>query len=90
MVAGDGRKALEIMGKERPSLVLTDIIMPEMDGYQLCQAIKKNPETCAIPVILVTQLYDPSDVLRGSNPGQTTLLSSRTIPSRSIHASPPR
>jgi len=69
VVAEDGRKAMEVLQKERPSLVLTDIVMPEMDGYQLCRAIKTNPETSDIPVILVTQLYDPSDVLKGLESG---------------------
>jgi signal transduction histidine kinase len=50
-------------------MVLTDIIMPEMDGYELCRAIKSDTTTAGIPVILVTQLYDPADVLRGLEAG---------------------
>lgn len=69
VVASDGKKALEVMQHERPALVLTDIVMPEMDGYQLCEAIKANDITRSIPVILVTQLYDPSDVLKGLESG---------------------
>jgi len=64
-VAEDGKNALKMIHKDRPLLVLTDIVMPEMDGYQLCRAIKTDPKTCAIPVIIVTQLYDPSDVVKG-------------------------
>lgn len=65
IVASDGKKALEVMQHERPTLILTDIVMPEMDGYELCRAIKAVKRTRDIPVILVTQLYDPSDVLKG-------------------------
>ncbi|MFH0966808.1 MAG: hybrid sensor histidine kinase/response regulator [Methanobacteriota archaeon] len=61
----NGQEALEVLANENPTLVLTDIIMPEMDGYELCRAIKQNPKTCNVPVILVTQLYDPQDVVEG-------------------------
>ncbi|MDD1693612.1 MAG: hybrid sensor histidine kinase/response regulator [Methanoregula sp.] len=69
ILAGDGRDALEKVHKEHPDLVLTDIIMPEMDGYELCRAIKADNQTAGIPVILVTQLYDPADVLKGLEAG---------------------
>jgi two-component system, sensor histidine kinase and response regulator len=67
--AVDGRDALEKIHRDRPGLVLTDIIMPGMDGYELCRKIKESPETAGIPVILVTQLFDPEDVLRGLEAG---------------------
>ncbi|HYC43615.1 MAG TPA: hybrid sensor histidine kinase/response regulator [Noviherbaspirillum sp.] len=64
-VAGNGMLALELIRRRRPDLVLSDIIMPEMDGYALCHAIKSNPETRSVPVILVTSLIDPQDIVRG-------------------------
>jgi DNA-binding response OmpR family regulator len=67
--AGDGREALAAIRKNPPALVLTDIIMPEMDGYELCRAIRADRTMAQIPVILVTQLYDPADVLRGLEAG---------------------
>jgi len=69
VVAGDGKIALGMIHKDRPIMVLTDIVMPEMDGYQLCRAIKADPKTRDIPVIIVTQLYDPSDVVKGLESG---------------------
>jgi len=69
VVAGDGKIALGMIQKDRPIMVLTDIVMPEMDGYQLCRAIKADPKTRDIPVIIVTQLYDPSDVVKGLESG---------------------
>ena len=64
-VAYNGRQALEEIQKELPTLVLTDVMMPEMNGYELCKTLKADPETRNIPVILVTQLFDPRDVLSG-------------------------
>jgi len=65
LVALNGEEAIEILAGQKPSLILTDIIMPGMTGYDLCYKIKENPATSSIPVILVTQLYDPQDVIEG-------------------------
>ena len=64
-VAANGRLALELLRKHSPQLVLSDIIMPEMDGYQLCRAIKEDASLRHIPVILVTSLNDAKDIIRG-------------------------
>ncbi|MBA5607941.1 response regulator [Duganella sp. FT3S] len=64
-VAGNGRLALEAIRAAKPQLVLSDIVMPEMDGYTLCRAIKTDPVLRDIPVILVTSLTDPKDIIRG-------------------------
>lgn len=65
IVKFNGREALESLNQKAPTLVLTDIVMPEMNGYELCRYIKQNEKTNNIPVILVTQLYDPQDVVEG-------------------------
>ncbi len=64
-VAYNGREALEEVKIKHPTIVLTDVIMPEMNGYELCRNLKRDPDTKNIPVILVTQLFDPMDVLSG-------------------------
>jgi len=64
-VAGNGQLALDAIRERKPHLVLSDIVMPEMDGYTLCRAIKADPELREIPVILVTSLMDPKDIIRG-------------------------
>jgi signal transduction histidine kinase len=64
-VVANGRLALEALRKARPSLVLSDVVMPEMDGYTLCREIKASPGTRDVPVILVTSLIDPRDIVRG-------------------------
>jgi len=68
-IALNGKEALEAVFNNRPHLILTDIMMPEMDGFELCFAIKNNPDTSDIPVILVTHLYNPVDVIRGLEAG---------------------
>ena len=64
-VAGNGRLALAMLREHPPQLVLSDIIMPEMNGYELCSAIKSDPALRHIPVILVTTLNDSKDIIRG-------------------------
>ncbi|PWR71803.1 hybrid sensor histidine kinase/response regulator [Methanospirillum stamsii] len=64
-VASNGREAFELIQKNPPTIVLTDVMMPEMNGYELCRTIKDDPTTRDIPVILVTQLFDPTDVIEG-------------------------
>lgn len=68
-VAAAGEEALAVIRNNFPDVVLTDIVMPGMDGYELCHTIKSDPGTALIPVILVTQLHDPSDVLKGLEAG---------------------
>jgi DNA-binding response OmpR family regulator len=68
-VANNGRLALELAAQIRPALVVSDVNMPEMSGYELCRQIKANPDLCHIPVILVTNLSDPDDVLLGLKSG---------------------
>jgi two-component system sensor histidine kinase/response regulator len=64
-VASNGQLALALIRERKPDLVLSDIIMPEMNGYELCRAIKADVQLRDIPVILVTALNDPKDIIRG-------------------------
>jgi len=64
-VAENGRKALEYFREHTPDLVISDILMPEMDGYEMCRRIKAREALKDIPVILLTSLSDPVDVIRG-------------------------
>jgi signal transduction histidine kinase/HPt (histidine-containing phosphotransfer) domain-containing protein len=63
--ATNGRSAVELARMCKPTLIISDVLMPEMDGYQLCQKIKTDPDLKELPVILVTTLADPQDVIRG-------------------------
>ena len=61
----NGKEALALLDGERPLAVISDIVMPEMNGYELCRRIKGNHELQNIPVILLTSLSDPEDVITG-------------------------
>lgn len=63
--ASNGREALALIPGRKPSLIISDVIMPELDGYELCSRIKERDDCRDIPVILLTSLSDPHDVIRG-------------------------
>lgn len=63
IAATDGSDAWERLREVTPTLVVTDILMPRMDGYALCRAIKKDPRLASIPVVLLTSLSDRMDVV---------------------------
>jgi putative two-component system response regulator len=65
LVAKNGRSALSIARKAKPSLILLDIMMPEMDGYEVCRRLKESEETRRIPVIFLTALADTADETKG-------------------------
>ncbi|WP_285163284.1 response regulator [Shewanella goraebulensis] len=64
-VAIDGPKALALAQKSSPDLILLDVMMPGMNGYEVCQKLKSEPLTCHIPVIFVTALADTEDETQG-------------------------
>jgi two-component system, sensor histidine kinase and response regulator len=64
-VAGSGSAALAMIEAKKPALIISDIVMPEMDGYELCRRIKTHDDHCDIRIILLTSLSDPQDVIRG-------------------------
>lgn len=63
--AGDGRQGLEIIGRELPDLIVSDVMMPEMDGIELLAAVKVNRDTSHIPVILLSVKASVDDRVRG-------------------------
>ena len=66
-VAGHGAHALAILRERAPTLILSDTAMPVMDGYAMCHAIKSDPALRHVPIILLTALSDPEDIIRGLN-----------------------
>ncbi len=64
-VALDGAEALELVAEEPPDLILLDIMMPGMSGYEVCERLKGDPKTRAIPVIFVTAMSDIEDEAQG-------------------------
>lgn len=74
LIAGNGREALECLKNHKPSVIISDIVMPEMNGFQFCEAIKKREELKDIPVILLTSLSHPLDVIKGLQSGADNFL----------------
>jgi two-component system cell cycle response regulator len=64
-VAKNGEAALASTRQDKPTIVISDVVMPEMNGYELCQHIKTDENLRDTPVILLTQLSDPQDIIRG-------------------------
>ena len=63
--ARDGKSALAAIALERPDLVVLDIMLPDLDGFEICRAIKENPETSSLPVIILTAKKSGKDLERG-------------------------
>jgi diguanylate cyclase (GGDEF)-like protein len=68
-VARNGREGLDALDEERPSIILSDIVMPVMDGFQMCRTTKSQDELKQIPIILLTTQSRPQDVLLGLESG---------------------
>ena len=73
-VAVNGKEAWEWLSEHKPSLVISDIVMPEMTGYELCEKIKSEERTENIPVILLTALSDPDEVIDGLSCGADSFI----------------
>jgi two-component system cell cycle response regulator len=74
VTASSGPEALEIINRNAPDIVLLDVMMPEMDGFEVCSRIRANPKTRFLPVVMVTALSDPSDRVRGLEAGADDFL----------------
>ncbi|MHC4327189.1 MAG: response regulator [Planctomycetota bacterium] len=73
--ANDGLEALEILTKAPPDLILLDVMMPKMSGFEVCRRIKNDPKTTDIPIIMVTALNEFGDIERGIDSGTDDFLS---------------
>ena len=75
VTAVDGPTALKLIGSAAPDLVLLDVMMPGMSGYEVCQHIRANEATCLLPVVMLTALTDVADRIRGIEAGADDFLS---------------
>ena len=80
LFAKDGARALDLARQERPDLILLDVMMPGMSGYEVCAALKANSSTAATPVIFVTALTDTDDELEGFEAGAVDYITKPVSP----------
>src|SRR6201982_1588021 len=73
--AYNGRAALAIAKEEVPDVILLDVMMPRMDGFEVCRQLKADPRTADVPVVMVTALSDVANRLRGLEGGADDFLS---------------
>jgi PleD family two-component response regulator len=69
VTAKDGEKALAAAAAEKPDLIILDIVMPNMDGFEVCRRIRSDDNTKSIPIIMVTTKGDPNNVEKGFQAG---------------------
>lgn len=82
-VATNGAKGLSIASTEpRPNLILLDIMMPEMDGFEVCQKLKSNDSTSSIPVVFLSGKADSSDIEKGLSLGAQGYLTKPVDPEK--------
>src|SRR5215813_3865389 len=65
----NGQQALESLRQRRPDLILADAVMPEKNGYEVCEAVKGSPATARIPVVLLSGIFEPFDRERAERIG---------------------
>src|SRR6185369_5718452 len=78
--ATSGDEALELIGSQKPDLILLDVMMPDMDGYQLCTLLKGDPATRDIPIVFVTAMCQEEDEVRGLELGAIDYLTKPISP----------
>ena len=79
-VATNGKQALEIARVQSPDIILLDMVMPEMDGIEVCEALKASGKTKDIPVIFVTSMSDTANEERGLDAGAVDYISKPVSP----------
>ena len=80
LFAKDGARALELARQEQPDLILLDVMMPGMSGYEVCAALKAHPATASVPVIFVTALTETADEVEGFEAGAVDYITKPVSP----------
>jgi CheY-like chemotaxis protein len=73
-IVNDGQQTLDFVARSQPDLILLDIMMPKMSGYEVCQRLKSDPKTQNIPVLMVTALAEMGDIERAVQAGAEDFL----------------
>lgn len=80
VTASNGEEALEMVASEHPDLVLMDVLMPKLSGYDVCEQIKRNPATRLTPVVLITAMHERARKIEGINAGADDFLTKPVDP----------
>lgn len=80
VLAENGAQAIKIINHLWPQLIISDIAMPEMDGYELCQILKRDPKTRDIPIIFISAFDNPEDVVKGFEVGGEDYITKPFLP----------
>lgn len=84
--AGNGLEALELIRQESPDLVILDILMPEVDGWDVLERVEADPEMAGIPIIMLTARVSDEDVLRGLESGAVEYMTKPFYPQELVAA----
>lgn len=84
ITAYDGISALDLASVEKPDLILLDIMMPMMSGYEVCEQIKSNPQTQAIPIICITSAHSPEARAHSLQRGAVDVITKPFYPSELV------
>jgi len=76
-IVKDGTKALTFLTAQKPDLILSDISMPEVDGYELCRRVKEDPQTRGIPFVLLSSFHDAAEIIKVVNAGADSFMLKR-------------
>ena len=82
MIAIDGKEAVVLAKQFRPALIFLDVVMPGMDGFAACRQLTRDPDTCTIPIVLVTSKSNESDVFWGKKQGASDHIAKPWDPGR--------
>ena len=82
--AYDGIGAMDLAVSERPDLILLDLMMPMMSGYEVCEQIKSNPETKRIPIVCLSSAHTPDARAQSIKAGAVTLLTKPFMPAELV------
>lgn len=84
--ANGGSEALDMIAEKKPSLVLLDLMMPNMDGFEVLERLRKDPETQNLPVIILSALNSDADITRGMECGANDFITKPIIMARLIES----
>lgn len=82
--AYDGLEALDLVVREKPNLIILDIMMPMMSGYEVCEQIKANPETQQIPVVCLSSAHTPDARAQSLHVGALTFITKPFLPAELV------